>query len=110
MLVHGRWGGICGDYYNWDNNDAKVVCRQLGLPDDGAQALYYSNYDYYFNVNEEPLVFGDVYCTGNEAYISDCPNSGMFVQNCGYSYYYYTYDYYADAGVRCRGISLQNIV
>ena len=26
----GVWGGIT--YHRWDNNDAIVVCRELGLP------------------------------------------------------------------------------
>ena len=29
ICVHGVWGTVCTDYY-WDNNDARVVCRQLG--------------------------------------------------------------------------------
>ena len=31
--TNGRWSGICST--RWDNNDAAVVCRQLGYPSEG---------------------------------------------------------------------------
>ena len=28
ICINGVWGTVCN--YRWDNNDARVVCRQLG--------------------------------------------------------------------------------
>lgn len=33
MCVTGEWKRICGE--GWDNQDATVVCRELGFSDEG---------------------------------------------------------------------------
>ena len=33
VCFNNAWGTICNDF--WDNRDARVVCRQLGLPSTG---------------------------------------------------------------------------
>ncbi|XP_013395029.1 scavenger receptor cysteine-rich domain superfamily protein-like, partial [Lingula anatina] len=87
----GEWGRVCD--YNWGFNDAKVVCRQLGLAGIHTSFRGWSPRGtgkyWVFNVN----------CGGSESNITQCTHGGVGVVNsgnCGQS----NYD---DAGVLCHG-------
>ncbi len=60
----GQWGTVCGDS-GWDNRDAAVVCRQLGLSGGyvkGGLEL----------PGEDPVLLSNVSCLGNEMNLSSC--------------------------------------
>ena len=65
VFYAGIWGAISS--YNWDINDAHVVCRQLGYP--GAISSGESNQ---FSAGTGPVWFSNVRCLGNESNFGQC--------------------------------------
>ena len=67
---NGEWGVVCGD--GWDNVDAKVVCRQLGLPYENAKKDFGNTWDLLFTY----IWMNNVECKGSEEDLLSCPNTG----------------------------------
>ena len=104
ICLNNSYGTVCDD--RWDVLDARVACRQLGLPDNSKHHATYGRGKFYalhvLHADVVPLrnsFFGgglgeifldDVLCTGNESRLSDC--SAEQLHDCDHS---------EDAGVRC---------
>ena len=81
----GVWGTVCD--YNWDLQDAIVVCRQLGYGR-AMSALGHAA----FGWGSGPIWYNNVRCSGQEANLTLCGHRGLGVHNCGH---------WDDAGVIC---------
>ncbi|XP_057358578.1 neurotrypsin isoform X4 [Manis pentadactyla] len=89
-LYHaGQWGTICDD--QWDDADAEVICRQLGL-----SGIAKAWNQAYFGEGSGPVMLDEVRCTGNELSIEQCPKSSWGEHNC---------DHKEDAGVSCTPLT-----
>ena len=78
---NGVWGtvGLCDDY--WDASDARVVCRQLGLPYGQAQAFQGPADGGIFEQGSDPIWLDDVACSGSESRLDECSHCGWGVDN-----------------------------
>ncbi|XP_069466783.1 neurotrypsin-like isoform X2 [Ambystoma mexicanum] len=81
----GHWGTICDDH--WDDRDAEVVCRLLGLSGK-PKAWLWAHYGH----GSGPIFLDEVECTGNELSLDQCKKSNWGHHNC---------DHIEDAGVSC---------
>ena len=66
MLYAGVWGGISS--YNWDMNDAMVVCRQLGYQAGAPAALKNGVYGPVIG----PVWLTNLQCIGSETNVMEC--------------------------------------
>lgn len=62
-----QWVSICS--YNWDINDAMVICRQLGYK---YAVSAFRDRDYDSPYWSEEIALDDVNCTGNEQNLTSC--------------------------------------
>ena len=94
VYYNGEWGTVCDD--GWDDTDAGVVCRQLGL---GPSGTSYSSA--YFGQGSGPIWLDNIECIGNESTLVSCGHLGVNItRSCSHS---------EDAGVRCYGIQGINL-
>ena len=108
ICLGGVWGTVCDD--GWGTADARVVCRQLGLPTIGVftpknlvclhrphllnfYILGARSFSYaFFGRGSGPIVMSYVGCNGLETHLANCTYS---IPSCSH---------YEDAGVRCPGM------
>ena len=86
IVYQGIWGTVCDD--EWDDIDASVVCRDLGLL--GGTATRQAQY----GSGTGPVWLSQVDCLGNENKLSHCNHNGAgVIGNCSNA---------QDAGVQCK--------
>ena len=84
------WGTVCD--YDWDLQDAMVVCRQLGYFNATA-AVGPAR----FGSGSGPILFSELSCFGIENTITECDHRSTGGHNCSHS---------QDAGAVCEGQSV----
>ncbi|XP_062610599.1 scavenger receptor cysteine-rich type 1 protein M130-like, partial [Saccostrea cucullata] len=81
----GSWGTVCDDGFG--ESDARVACRQLGLPTRSVQAKTSA----YYGSGSGPILLSNLRCNGDEPAIQSCSGTKN-PSSCGH---------YEDAGISC---------
>ena len=87
VFCNGSWGTVCQG--GWDDTDAGVVCRSLGLGESG-KAVNLAE----FGEGLGDIILTNIKCDGSEDNITSCPNAERRVNSCSHN---------KDAGIRCSG-------
>ncbi|WAQ95385.1 NETR-like protein, partial [Mya arenaria] len=95
----GKWGTICDR--DFDENDAKVICRMLGYNTRSVEVKQNA----YYGIGDGHIIISNLACDGNEPDISECLTAG---------YKWSAVHGYCtaknDAAVQCRATSLVRLV
>ena len=83
-----QWGTVCDDL--WDDNDATVICKQLGYNRGSARVSAY------FGEGSGFILLDNVNCSGRESSIFQCKHNIFGEHDCRH---------HEDAGVICEGES-----
>ncbi|XP_046336685.2 scavenger receptor cysteine-rich domain-containing group B protein-like [Haliotis rufescens] len=81
------WGTVCDDGFTDVN--ARVVCRELGLPSGNAVHRGQAHY----GQGSDPILLDNVQCVGNESFLSQCSHLPWGTHNCRH---------HEDVGVLCQ--------
>ncbi len=94
VCVNNTWGTVCQS--NWDNNEAQVVCRQLGYTAPGHQAFTLP----VVAPGSGPIHLSGLNCNGSENSLLDCPfQKENNLSLCNHN---------DDVSVRCSGMGKCN--
>lgn len=90
ICLGGTWGTVCDDQFH--NIDAQIVCKQLGLEYQGAEAVFGGLFGY----GEDSIAITTLHCDGDEDQIIDCfYSTGSDVSVCSHA---------NDVGILCQGL------
>ena len=108
VCINQVWGTVCSR--SWDSTDTKVACRQLGYQELGMlspsrvcyKIIFYvsliggvTNGSSIYGRGNGPIMFGYMYCNGNENSLFNCIRSVFSVISSCSSHYY-------DLGIKCE--------
>ena len=77
LFFNGRWGTVCNKKFN--EVSGQVVCRQLNF---GSISRIANPGEFPAGQSDQPVWLDEVRCTGNEEWLSACPNSGYGSNDC----------------------------
>ena len=89
MYYNGEWGTVCND--GWDDTEANVVCRQLGIGLSGTAILNV----HIFGAGTGRVFLSNLNCSINDTNLFNCFHHGIGILTPGC-------DHYKDAGVTCN--------